>query len=326
MSKATSTLKRSAVNLTLDSIDNMSRDGEIQHVLLDQLPGQLSSDFCDLFTESLDILSVTKTFKLVFNGISLFRARANAIKINNFISEARRFNAQWGDFNKVGIEKEEFIDFILDSIERFENYTKAQIQSRIADLLFKGEIDEETFRSLTYSLIMIHPMALTKRISIKNNGEFTGSNSFFESVGFAGTHSVMGGDICTVSQRGRIFIEKCLNPVLRGGKNSDKKVYNKLVRDRIPEIIRADGKQLKSRILNDEEHLEVLLKKLEEECAELAEARNIEELADVYEVLRALAEALGIKPEELEKVRSDKAAKRGGFQQKIFLESVNEAD
>ncbi len=105
-----------------------------------------------------------------------------------------------------------------------------------------------------------------------------------------------------------------------------KKVYNKLVRDRIPEIIRADGKALKSRILSDEEHLEALLTKLEEELAELKEARNIEELADVHEVLRALTDALGIDHEELENVRSDKAAKRGGFQQKIFLESVDETD
>jgi predicted house-cleaning noncanonical NTP pyrophosphatase (MazG superfamily) len=103
----------------------------------------------------------------------------------------------------------------------------------------------------------------------------------------------------------------------------NKKVYNKLVRDKIPEIIQADGKKLKSRILNDEEHLEALLKKFEEELAELREARNIEELADVHEVLLALADALGISHSELEKVRADKAAKRGGFQQKIFLEEVS---
>jgi predicted house-cleaning noncanonical NTP pyrophosphatase (MazG superfamily) len=102
------------------------------------------------------------------------------------------------------------------------------------------------------------------------------------------------------------------------------KVYNKLVRDKIPEIIQADGKKLKSRVLNDEEHLEALLKKLEEEVAELAEARNIEEMADVHEVLRALAEALQIHPDELEKVRAAKAAKCGGFQQRIFLEEVSD--
>ncbi len=101
-----------------------------------------------------------------------------------------------------------------------------------------------------------------------------------------------------------------------------KQVYNKLVRDKIPEIIRADGKKLKSRILSDEEHLEALLKKFEEELAELKESRNAEELADVHEVLLALADALGIDREELEKVRMDKAAQRGGFQQKIFLEEV----
>jgi predicted house-cleaning noncanonical NTP pyrophosphatase (MazG superfamily) len=101
-----------------------------------------------------------------------------------------------------------------------------------------------------------------------------------------------------------------------------KKVYNKLVRDKIPEIIQADGKRLKSRILSDEEHVVALLKKFEEELAELKEAQNVEELADLHEVLLALADALSINHQELEKVRQDKAAKRGGFQQKIFLESV----
>lgn len=103
-------------------------------------------------------------------------------------------------------------------------------------------------------------------------------------------------------------------------------MYNKLVRDRIPEIIRADGKRLKSHVLSDEEHLEALLKKLKEECAELVAARNVEELADVHEVLRALAEALDVTPEELEKVRKHKASRRGGFKQKIFLEEVIDAE
>ncbi len=101
-----------------------------------------------------------------------------------------------------------------------------------------------------------------------------------------------------------------------------RRVYNKLVRDRIPEIIQADGKRLKSRVLDDAQHLEALLKKLEEEVAELAEARNIEELADVHEVLLALAETLKITPQELEEFRHDKALKRGAFNKKIFLEEV----
>ena len=101
-----------------------------------------------------------------------------------------------------------------------------------------------------------------------------------------------------------------------------KNVYNKLVRDKIPDIIAAEGKQLKSRVLDDTEHLEALLQKLEEEVAELLEARNVEELADVHEVLLALAEMLKISPEELETVRAGKAAKRGSFKKRIFLEEV----
>ncbi|MGC1176534.1 MAG: nucleoside triphosphate pyrophosphohydrolase [Candidatus Saccharimonadales bacterium] len=105
-----------------------------------------------------------------------------------------------------------------------------------------------------------------------------------------------------------------------------KKIYNKLVRDKIPEIIRADGKQLKIRVLDDAEHLEELIKKLGEEYEEFKEALNAEELADLHEVLRALADALGIDHDDLEKIRQDKAAKRGAFKQKIYLESVKEVD
>jgi len=101
-----------------------------------------------------------------------------------------------------------------------------------------------------------------------------------------------------------------------------KKIYNKLVRDKIPEIIQADGKALKTRILSDEEHLEALIKKLAEEYEEFKEAKNVEELADLHEVLLALADALNIPRQQLEEVRRDKAAKRGAFKQKIYLESV----
>ena len=80
-----------------------------------------------------------------------------------------------------------------------------------------------------------------------------------------------------------------------------KKMYNKLVRDKIPEIIQADGKAPKTRILSDEEHLEALLDKLGEEYEEFKEAKNVEELADLYEVLLALADALHIPHEQLEK-------------------------
>lgn len=102
------------------------------------------------------------------------------------------------------------------------------------------------------------------------------------------------------------------------------KVYNKLVRDKIPEIIQADSKTAKTRVLNDQDYLEALIKKLQEEVTELAAARNTEELADVHEVLIALAEALGIDHKELERVRKAKAELRGGFTDRVFLEEVSD--
>ena len=102
-----------------------------------------------------------------------------------------------------------------------------------------------------------------------------------------------------------------------------RKVYNKLVRDKIPEIIAASGAKLKMHTLTDEEHLQALIEKLGEEYQEFKEAVNVEELADLQEVILALASILG-SHEQLETVRADKAAKRGAFKKKIFLESVEE--
>lgn len=69
--------------------------------------------------------------------------------------------------------------------------------------------------------------------------------------------------------------------------------YNKLVRDKIPQIIKADGKFLHTKKLGDEEFLSEVIKKLNEECAEFIKDKNIEELADVKEVVQVLAKILG---------------------------------
>ena len=102
------------------------------------------------------------------------------------------------------------------------------------------------------------------------------------------------------------------------------KAYHKLVRDRIPEIIEADGKTCVTEILPDEQYLEMLDTKLNEELAEYQESKSLEELADLLEVLRAVVKARGWTWEELERVRQDKAAKRGGFEKKILLKEVLE--
>ena len=102
-----------------------------------------------------------------------------------------------------------------------------------------------------------------------------------------------------------------------------KKIYNKLVRDRIPEIIEASGKTCETEILSDEEYLKMLDMKLDEELAEYNQEKNIEELADLLEVLYAAAKARGYSIEELEQVRIEKQKARGGFDKKILLKSVN---
>lgn len=100
------------------------------------------------------------------------------------------------------------------------------------------------------------------------------------------------------------------------------KVYNKLVRDKIPEIIEDDGKTCKTRILSDEDYIASLEAKLNEEVAEYQADKNLEEMADVLEVLQAICIARGYSLEELESVRAKKANERGGFADKIFLEYV----
>lgn len=98
--------------------------------------------------------------------------------------------------------------------------------------------------------------------------------------------------------------------------------YNKLVRDRIPEIIEKENKRCEIRILDDAEYLEKIDAKLDEEIAEYHKDQNLEELADVLEVIYAATKARGYSIAELEEVRAKKAEKRGAFEEKIFLERV----
>ena len=102
------------------------------------------------------------------------------------------------------------------------------------------------------------------------------------------------------------------------------KQYNKLVRDRIPEIIEASGKNCVTEILSDADYLELLDAKLDEELAEYHKDQNVEELADLLEVIYAAAKARGYTLEQLEAVRAEKASKRGAFEKKILLKEVIE--
>ena len=105
-----------------------------------------------------------------------------------------------------------------------------------------------------------------------------------------------------------------------------KMVYNKLVRDKIPEIITASGKTCETEILSDEEYLHMLDKKLDEELAEYHQEQNIEELADMLEVLFSVVKARGYSMEELYQVRDEKKKARGGFDEKILLKWVQSVE
>ncbi len=98
--------------------------------------------------------------------------------------------------------------------------------------------------------------------------------------------------------------------------------YEKLIRDRIPEIIAENGQTARVRRLSDEEYLLKLDEKLDEELAEYHADRNVEELADLLEVIYAAALARGCPAENLDRIRREKAEKRGAFQEKLLLEEV----
>ncbi len=101
--------------------------------------------------------------------------------------------------------------------------------------------------------------------------------------------------------------------------------YNKLVRDKIPSIITNNGEIPVTRILNDEEYKIELERKLYEEYQEVINSKNIdrlEELADMIEVIKALASLEGKNLQDIILLAEQKREKRGGFKDKIYLERV----
>ena len=99
-------------------------------------------------------------------------------------------------------------------------------------------------------------------------------------------------------------------------------IYNKLVRDKIPDIIEQDGKIAVIEVLSDDEYINMIDAKLDEELAEYHSDQTIEELADLIEVIYAAAMSRGYSLEELEKARLEKNKKRGSFDKRIFLKEV----
>lgn len=99
--------------------------------------------------------------------------------------------------------------------------------------------------------------------------------------------------------------------------------FNKLVRDRIPEIIIANGDTPITHIADDAEYRQALRTKLREEVDEFIESEDVKELADILEVVYAFANDLSVGIDEIESIRREKAEKRGAFHGRIILEETN---
>ncbi|MFX0173518.1 MAG: phosphoribosyl-ATP pyrophosphohydrolase [Candidatus Hodarchaeota archaeon] len=97
------------------------------------------------------------------------------------------------------------------------------------------------------------------------------------------------------------------------------KIYNKAIRDKIPEIIEARGLKCEYETLPDKEFLVYLEKKLEEEIKEYYQTNNIAELADLLEVIYRIIELRGVSLSEIEEMRSKKNSIRGSFSKNLFL-------
>lgn len=104
-------------------------------------------------------------------------------------------------------------------------------------------------------------------------------------------------------------------------------IYNKLVRDKIPEIIKSNGEEPITRVLTDDEYKIELEKKLNEEYQEVLNATGkdkVEELADMLEVIKSLAKLENATLDDVIAIANAKSSKRGAFNDKIFLEKVIE--
>lgn len=98
--------------------------------------------------------------------------------------------------------------------------------------------------------------------------------------------------------------------------------YNKLVRDKIPEIIRKDGKIPIVHKASEEEYRLKLKEKLKEEVAEFLKEESKEELADVLEVIDSICDFKNIDKKELEEIKLKKKKERGDFKNRIILDEV----
>lgn len=102
--------------------------------------------------------------------------------------------------------------------------------------------------------------------------------------------------------------------------------YNKLIRDKIPEILKNKNIDFITHVASDEEYWNKLKEKLQEEVDEFIKDDNSEELADILEVIYAICDYQNVSKSELEKIRKEKSEKRGAFKDKIILDETTDSN
>ncbi len=105
-----------------------------------------------------------------------------------------------------------------------------------------------------------------------------------------------------------------------------KRSYNKLVRDKIPELIEESGRIYHAKVLSDNEYFEALLDKIVEEIEEFRVSTNEEELADVFEALDCLVQFKDYEPLHIDYLKLIRREARGSFREKVLLIDVDDKE
>ena len=212
-----------------------------------------------------------------------------------------------------------------DGVETFEDIHSRGL-SRAAEAAIKQVPGQKSGLALSYFYMLAGDDTLAKpdRHVLRFITEHVGMNPSIQQAQALLTDTVNRLKVNYPQLSVRLLDYSIWAYMARGTRQQKTISYHKLVRDRIPEIIEASGKTCIVETVSDDDYLRMVDAKLDEELSEYHKDQNIEELADIIEVIYAAAKARGYTLEQLETVRTEKAAKRGAFEKKFLLKEVIE--
>ena len=203
---------------------------------------------------------------------------------------------------------------------RYPKQTKRKNTNSVTNKNVVTVMDNKLFEDTFKSKLGRSPMRFIDE-KIKSGSDIQSIGYYFNMIAtdIKREHHIGGKDF-------KYYLDKY--ETIYGVKKSTTKVnikyYNKLVRDKIPEIIKKSGADAEIKILDNNEYIDFLNEKLKEEVGEYLQSKSIEELADILEVMGAIVKAQGATWDELTTVRKKKKEKNGGFDKRYLLVSVME--